>query len=302
MSHRLSHLPEYDWREAAKSASAVVDDNAVEKAFADQAYGLVANKVGPIMRDPYQLGFEIVSKNDANTRMVGLFAFRLDGTLLYVPAFFLNGEIKGTDLLYRYNVKRFCPNTEDWITYLREHGNQSMGKGIDRSESRSTPSRVRLDRIAYPPHLKTASGEDPDWAGFFDELSEQTKQASEHPLKDFLVECGNRDMLKRLGDLIEKSAAFAEAIVDLPEDVYMPPEMHARWDREAAEAAATKSASEEQLVLYTGLHEDCIKSGSADFASRHGFFLEDKRAKEGLTAVYVDYKDELCEVGAPVVT
>jgi hypothetical protein len=141
----------YDWRELAKAASSVADDYAVEKAFMDQAYAAVQNKCGPLMRPPHQIGFEIVHKNDNATRMVGIFGFRAGRQLFYAPVFFLSGEIKGTDLLYRHMTKTFVPNEEDWVTYLISNARREVGRSIDRNESRRLPSRLNLDVMAYPP-------------------------------------------------------------------------------------------------------------------------------------------------------
>ena len=81
-----------DWRKQASMTAA--NDLDIEKAFSDQASGFVENKVGDLMKDEYRIGFEIVKKNDSNTRMVGVFAFRVDKDLIFAPVFFINGEIK----------------------------------------------------------------------------------------------------------------------------------------------------------------------------------------------------------------
>lgn len=145
----------YDWK---KAASTVADDYAVEKAFMDQAYAAVQNKCGPLMRPPHQIGFEIVHKNDNATRMVGIFGFRAGRQLFYAPVFFLSGEIKGTDLLYRHMTKTFVPNDEDWVTYLISKARREVGRGIDRRESQRFPSRIRFDTLAYPPMMSGGYG------------------------------------------------------------------------------------------------------------------------------------------------
>ncbi len=63
-----------DWKKLAATTFA---DQDVEKAFLDQAYVFIQNKATPLMRAPYKLGFEIVFKNDSNTKMVGIFVFRI---------------------------------------------------------------------------------------------------------------------------------------------------------------------------------------------------------------------------------
>lgn len=144
-------LASYDWK---KAAAQVMDNGSVERAFMDQAYGFLANKAGKLMQDPYRLGFEVVYKNDSNTRMVGIFAFRVNDQILYVPVFFLNGDIKGTDLLYRQETKSFVPLNEEWVTYLTEKNNYEPGMPVDRKEFTRANNHVRLEDIAYPPNYK----------------------------------------------------------------------------------------------------------------------------------------------------
>lgn len=144
-------LASYDWK---KAAAQVMDNGSVERAFMDQAYGFLANKAGKLMQDPYRLGFEVVYKNDSNTRMVGIFAFRVNDQILYVPVFFLNGDIKGTDLLYRQETKSFVPLNEEWVTFLTEKNNYDPGIPVDRKEFTRANNHVRLEDIAYPPNYK----------------------------------------------------------------------------------------------------------------------------------------------------
>jgi hypothetical protein len=144
-------LVSYDWK---KAAAQVMDDGSVERAFMDQAYGFLANKAGKLMQDPHRLGFEVVYKNDSNTRMVGIFAFRVNDQILYVPVFFLNGDIKGTDLLYRQETKSFVPLNDEWVTFLVEKNNYDPGVPIDRKEFTRANNHVRLEDIAYPPNYK----------------------------------------------------------------------------------------------------------------------------------------------------
>lgn len=155
-------LSTYDWK---KAAAQVADDGSVERAFMDQAYGFLTNKAGKLMQDPFRLGFEVVYKNDSNTRMVGIFAFRVNDKIIYVPVFFINGDIKGTDLMYRQDTKTFVPLNEEWVTFLTEKNNYEPGIPVDRKEFTRANNHVRLEDIAYPPNYKRdkrASEESPD--------------------------------------------------------------------------------------------------------------------------------------------
>lgn len=134
-----------NWIQAARqklASSVPQDDKAVTEAFAQQAYTAIGNRDKEIMRDPYMLGFEIVTKNEENTKLVGAFAFRVADEILLAPVFYLNGQIKGQDLLYRKGVNRFIPNTDKWVSYLLSRGQQGEGRGVDR---RALDARIHLD-------------------------------------------------------------------------------------------------------------------------------------------------------------
>lgn len=145
---------------AKLAAMTATNDQDVEKAFSDQASGFVENRVGDLMKDQYRIGFEVVKKNDDNTRMVGIFAFKVDKDLIYAPVFFLNGEIKGP-LLYRANTKTFVPANKEWASYLIESMEMSDGKGRDRTRRVDSAPLVRMRDIAFrPPGMhKGASSE-----------------------------------------------------------------------------------------------------------------------------------------------
>lgn len=147
--------PNYQWKQAASQEG--VDYGAVQKSFMDQSYAIVANKAKILFQDPFRLGFEIVHRNEKATKMVGIFAFRVNSNLLYAPVFFVNGEIKAADMLYRTDVKRFVPLTEDWCAYLVRGNHESAGEPVDRNRYRQADAY--MDRLAYPQRVKYASEE-----------------------------------------------------------------------------------------------------------------------------------------------
>ena len=138
-----------DWRK--KAAMTAVNDLDVEKAFADQASGFVENKLEPLMKAPYNIGFEVVRKNDDNTRLIGIFAFKVDDHLLFAPVFFLNGEIKGP-LLYRCDTKTFVPANKEWATYLIASLEKEEGSGISRDRRNEHAPLVQMQRINFMPN------------------------------------------------------------------------------------------------------------------------------------------------------
>lgn len=137
-----------DWRKQA--AMTAVNDLDIEKAVADQASGFVENKLGPLMKGDHPLGFEIVKKNDDNTRIVGIFAFKVGRQLLFAPVFFINGDIKGP-LLYRCDTKTFVPANKEWAEYLLGKEHDEEGKGRPRTRRFENAPLVQMRRISFLP-------------------------------------------------------------------------------------------------------------------------------------------------------
>jgi hypothetical protein len=133
---------QYDWE---KHASAVLSTPEIERACGDQAYSRCAQRAQKLMQPPYFLGFEMIYANEDKTRLVGIFAFRINKDLIYIPSFFLNGQVKGQELLYQVKQKKMKPCTEEWISYLMEKAISEPGTGI---------ARTRLDRLNTGTDLK----------------------------------------------------------------------------------------------------------------------------------------------------
>lgn len=150
---KTTDQPPASWRIAVreKLASSTRDDEAIAEAFAQQAYTAVANRDKAIMKDPHLLGFEIVEKNEDNSRLIGVFAFRVGDEILLVPVFYLNGTTKGQVLLYRKGANRFCPNTEKWVAYLLGKGEEREGRGMPRGALRDARISLHADRAVRAP-------------------------------------------------------------------------------------------------------------------------------------------------------
>ena len=159
-----------NWREKV-AAMTETDDVDIEKTFSDIASGFVANKVGDLMKDQHRIGFEVVKKNEDNTRMLGVFAFKVDKELLFAPVFFLSGEIKGP-ILYRCDTKQFIPANKEWASYLIESIETAEGRGIDRSKLGDTSPMVSLDKIMMRPKQASANAEKSIKQAFIAEFGE----------------------------------------------------------------------------------------------------------------------------------
>ncbi len=302
-----------------KQASSSKDDNAIAEAFAQQAYTAIGNRDREIMRDPYLLGFEVVEKNEDNTRLVGSFCFRVGGEILLGTVFYLNGQIKGQNLLYRKGKNRFCPNTDRWVSYLLGQSEDQEGRSIEKNRgSRDSRMNLGLEKLVMPPGYKYASEgvlkieyDEERWKSASDEergnrIREIYKEA-QFELSEAKVDFMFRDMLvdldmgKEAAQLAKAHLPFAEMIerggllahskaagVVLAEDE----ELFFRLPADAS--AIEKKAFEENgflvvkkaEVLLT-LHQappDGMSETEVEDLYKRGFSLEDKRLNINLNS------------------
>jgi len=287
----------YDWK---KVASTVLNTDEVEKEFASQAYSTVAQRAGKLLEPAHFLGFELIHANEDKNKLVGIFAFRVDRELIYAPVFFLNGKIKGQELLYRVGPSLFVPFTEPWVKELTKKSNATIGKGQDRSRLNKLPTGADLSPLIFPRRTNkqasvvlqssnpTATQED-TVADLIDSMTSMEKWASYIPgslLRQFIVEDGGRPALGYIAELIKSSAICAEAImqaIDGDMDMLIPPEL------QDAPVVKTASVSKPLLVLHTGgVKNASIKNEDLDSMFKCGFAIEDNRDPDKLTTIYED--------------
>lgn len=107
------------------------DDTPFEQAFSNLAHAYLQDKAPGLL--DHEIGFQLLDRNNENTKAVGVFAFKVGSLWLYAPMFFLNGDLKGHELLYLKNQDMFVPLKENWINYLVNRKPNILGQGIDRN-------------------------------------------------------------------------------------------------------------------------------------------------------------------------
>lgn len=109
-------------------------DDQIEGAFFQLAYQRLQDTLKNLI--PYLVGFEIVRKNEDNTKALGVFGFRSEnGQVLFIPVFFVNGKVKNLDLLYSKNNEQFYPLNEDFAEmFIKE---ELLGLGGNSNQTRS---------------------------------------------------------------------------------------------------------------------------------------------------------------------
>jgi len=92
------------------------DIQAFERTFADLAYAALKSRAPMLMN--YLQGWQLVDSSDDETKAVGIFGFKIGNQWVYKPVFFMNGELKGNELLYLRDQDIFVPMQENWLNYI----------------------------------------------------------------------------------------------------------------------------------------------------------------------------------------
>lgn len=100
-----------------------------EDDFGSLAYQFVNDRAPALV--PYMLGFEVVDRNEDGSKAVGIFGYKVDDDYYYIPAFFLNNQVRGVDLILNKKTNQFVPLTEKWIDYIVNRHSVSIGSPAD---------------------------------------------------------------------------------------------------------------------------------------------------------------------------
>lgn len=94
--------------------------------FSNLAFQFLQDRAPGLMK--YILGFEVVDRAENGTRAVGIFGFKIDGNYYYVPAFFMNSQVKGVNSILSKRTNSFVPLTEQWVNYIINRKANELGK------------------------------------------------------------------------------------------------------------------------------------------------------------------------------
>ena len=171
------------------------DQTQFEQDFSKLAYMFVQDRAAPLLK--YILGFEVVNRDPDGSKAIGIFGFKIGKEYYYVPAFFLNNQIKGVDMLFNKKTNMFVPLQEDWINHIVNRQTIELGGHVDGAKVQRDFENPNFRFMAVPPLYPNPSGETPKVA-----------EADERPWS--LREAWGH-MEAQLLEMIEKDAGFQEA-------------------------------------------------------------------------------------------
>jgi len=186
-------------------------DSDFEQSFFQLAYQQLQDKLGNLL--PYLIGFEVVNKSDDGTKALGCFGFRSsNGQILFVPVFFINGSVKGLDLLYSKNHQQFYPLNEDFADMFLKDDASGLGTPSDETRDsiqRDTPNLDMRD-IVRPPRTgkytyASVKGDDSVLLNFLGASTPQIKKAfynilTQYP--DYMQEAMRIHSMDKLGEAL----------------------------------------------------------------------------------------------------
>ena len=124
-------------------------DGAFEQAFASLAHAYLKDRAPGLL--DYEVGFQLIDRNEDNSKAIGVRGFKVGSQILFAPVFFIDGDLKGHELLYIKNDDQFVPLKENWINYLLQKKPMSLGDGIHRDTRRVGVRRPSLGRLVHSP-------------------------------------------------------------------------------------------------------------------------------------------------------
>jgi hypothetical protein len=132
-------------------------DGDFERTFADLAFATLRDRA-PSLFD-YLVGFQVLDANEEQTHAVGVFGCKVGEEWVYLPVFFANGELKGSELMYLKDQDMFVPLQENWVSYVLNRRPYVLGEASSMSRRDLTNSPADFTSFAYNPnsYSKTAS-------------------------------------------------------------------------------------------------------------------------------------------------
>lgn len=172
-------------------------EQSFEQALASLSFSYVKDKA-PRLLD-YVQGFQLVDRNEDNTKSIGVFGFQLDGgQWIYAPVFFLNGDLKGHELLYLKDQDQFVPLKENWVNYLMARKPHILGQQTPESIRSLGVLQPDIRNLSVPPFYSKSS----EWLQPF--LPELAKMTTTSP--------GNMEKFAGLDDRLSVPALCSKAL------------------------------------------------------------------------------------------
>ena len=235
----------------------------------EQQFGILANAVisdkFPQL-DQMKLAFQLIDKTDDNTKACGASVYIVGKTVIFVPAFFMNGQLKTGDMMLVGATQQFLPMSDPWLAWIKNKDLNPAGEQVPRDgmDDMGTTKGTTIREIADP-IIKTASVYlkglcrlDPDL----------TKVASKMSVLDTALHMGKQATESMLDNLMKEDMLNATLSFYNPEDL----------QKFATAATAMDPAPAFKVIMPFDKEAHELKDKELKALYKDGFFI--KCAKE----------------------
>jgi hypothetical protein len=193
------------------------NDQPFEHAFANVAHAYLRDKAPGLL--DFEVGFQLIDR-DEDRKAVGVFGFKVGSQWLYAPVFFINGDLKGHELLYIKNEDAFRPLKENWVNYLLAKKPISLGKGVGKQTRHLGVRYPDMLRITQSPHKYAAVVTDAEREALRSEADAVMKKVAGTPLAPYFermhdwAKVGFAAMTKHASRRVERPLRLLEVLKD----------------------------------------------------------------------------------------
>lgn len=232
----------------------------------------------------YRVGFQTIEKSEEEKDAVGISVFIVRGLWIYMPIFFIKGDLKGYDLMYIKQNDVFVPARDNWIASFKEKGGSILGEAKDQhsigdiDDSFKEPEDVQIsendmfwDRTASESNLGVTQE-------LIDKMKKRASEQFKIDLTDSLIPLGSHAHAL-FANTMMKNAEFANNVfkfytVDEMKDLGNIFSMH--MDKGAMELDDVGG----QIEIITDISSESAKSlkeSEKKALIRQGVFVKDER-------------------------
>jgi hypothetical protein len=223
---------------------------------------------------PYKVGFQLVDKDDDETRGFGVSVYLVEGKQwIFVPVFFLNGRLRGYEMMFVPAQQAMRPNQESWISYVKSKLPHNLGKSPGKEGAKDR-------RMDGPGMIRTGNKQSPFVKGASLMLPDELTDMASYDGLDI----GNAIDLRRWVPKLGKRAAadlvatltsnpdFANAILRH----YTPDELSGMV-KQAVEENVTTGVTELQVLTPDMPDAQKLEDKEKEVLMRDGIFVVDGR-------------------------
>ena len=132
--------------------------NQAEQSLSDLSMTELGDRLPALL--PYLLGFELINSNDEKTRAAGILGFDIGGERILIPCLFLNGRIRGMEMMYLSDTDTFVSATPQWVEYLTSRSTGVTGAPDPAGDRTGTVPSAALRIFNREPQITKRAGLD----------------------------------------------------------------------------------------------------------------------------------------------